>query len=65
MSHGQIVSTVIFGKIRLEWPASMPPALAALGARCLAHCANDRPSFTNVCKELEEDIVPALTSTAA
>ena len=53
MSHGQIVSTVLSGSPQLAWPASVPEALSALGRRCLAMAAGDRPSFSEAAGALE------------
>ena len=56
MSHGQIVATVTSGLCQLKWPVAVPAELAALGARCLAMSATERPTFSQACKELEEII---------
>ncbi len=67
MSHGQIVSTVLAGKVQLQWPGAVPPALAALGVRRLSHGADARPSFSAVGTELEAiaaDLAAALPAAA-
>ena len=49
----QIIHCVVIEGRRPEFPPDAPPALAALGRRCLAENPEERPTFAQILEELE------------
>lgn len=53
MHQGEIIQCVSQG-LRPVWPPDCFPHLEYLGKRCLAHNPDERPSFTEIVKEIED-----------
>lgn len=49
----QVIHAVVIEGCRPELPADAPPALAALGRRCLAVDPEERPTFAQILEELD------------
>ena len=49
----QVIHAVVIEGRRPELPPDAPPALAALGRRCLAVNPEDRPTFAQILEELD------------
>lgn len=50
---GEIIQCVSQG-LRPVWPPDCFPHLEYLGKRCLAHHSDERPTFTEIVKEIED-----------
>lgn len=49
----QVIHAVVIEGRRPEFPPDAPPALAALGRRCLAVAAEERPTFAQILEDLD------------